>query len=208
MKKTQTNENSLHDLNKSGMSQREIAFKLGIGRARVFYLEKQALSKIKSVLHTSGVEKISDIENSIIAGMSQKTYKNPKLEPYSSLHGWLSVDRIISLNKGSIDVTDIVRSYKFLKESHEVLLRPSIIIKDTKCDIKYCVQAVAEFNSQLYIRCWPTEKRVSRSVKHLSDRKINLFTKSIFDKDINGDFDIPLIMCCIVSKKPLQENAN
>src|SRR5438874_611997 len=105
-----------------GMTHREIAERLGIGRARVFYHEKEALKKIKRALERAGIRTPGEFDFIALpregqgAVLLKPLSETPPLPRFSSLHGWLRVDRIVSINVGSELVEDVVRAFRFLKQ--------------------------------------------------------------------------------------------
>ena len=183
-----------------GLIHREIATLLGIGRARVFYLEQQTLRKLKEFLTRSGIHRPSDFDVVSIATerinlrvRSRGKLKTPVQPQYSPLHGWLVVDRIVSINGGSEDVEDVTRAFMFLKERNEADVRPPVIIR-RKQQQEYLIQAVAEQRGELLVRCWPTIGGVSRSVAPLASRRCTAVVESEYGEDHAGSFDIPVLI--------------
>src|SRR5690242_16382124 len=84
------------------LSHREIAAQLGIGRARVFFHEHDALKKIRKALLDQGIASRGDFESvprlrEPPTSLKAKTHILPRFSP---LHGWLRAGRIVSLNDG------------------------------------------------------------------------------------------------------------
>ena len=185
-------------------SHRQIAEMLGIGRARVFYLEHQAMDKIKKIFLDSGIERFSDIDEVPVLKLPPEVVDQVPQERFSPQHGWLKCDSVVSLNEGSVCVDDVVRSYRFLKELHDELMRPTVVIKNN-LDVRrsFVIQAVGEENGDLFVRCWPESKNSKRSVRDLCDLRCTVIVESEFGVDVKGDFDIPVIVCVILSEKKM-----
>ena len=96
--------------NEFGRTHREIADLLGIGRARVFYLEHQALSKIKTAFAEAGVNSLFELSEAPRFDVEIKDETPASVEKFSPQHGWLKVDAIVSINKGSEEIEDVVRA--------------------------------------------------------------------------------------------------
>jgi hypothetical protein len=184
------------------LTHREIAARLGIGRARVYYLEHSALSKIRDALAGSGIGSICEFHEVPI--LSVPSHVPNVLErqstTYSESNGWLKVRRIISLNDGCTDAREVAEAYKLLKLEHEKLLRPPVLVASREgTAIPYRIEAAsATGESELLVRCWPTAKQ-SRSVKNLNALESTAIVESIVDRDAEGEFDVPLLICVIVS---------
>jgi hypothetical protein len=185
-----------------GLTHREIAERLGIGRARVFYHEQEALKKMKRALEGAGIRAAEEFELvPLPRGGNGAVCARSKAEPaplqFSPQHGWLKVNRILSLNGGSESVEDVVRAFRFLKQSHEVLLRPPVIIRPNR-QRRYVVQAAADYRDAMMIRCWPTGHE-PRSVTHLAPMRTTAIVQSEFASDSSGAFDVPILICVILS---------
>jgi hypothetical protein len=186
-----------------GLTHREIAELLGIGRARVFFHEKEALKKIRKALSAAGIHSTIDFERIPIRSSGRGALLKPQpivpqLEAqYSSQHGWVRVHKIVSINGGSECVEDVVRAYRFLKDRHESIVRPPVIIKAMTCS-SYVIQAAAEHEGRLKVRCWPVDGS-PRSVSHLELMRCTAIVESEFATDERGDFDVPILMCLILS---------
>lgn len=186
-----------------GHTHREIAELLGIGRARVFFHEKEALKKIRGALGAAGIHSLIDFESvpfstSLRGGSFKKKQVIPQLEAqFSSQHGWLNVHRVVSINGGSEAVEDVARAFRFLKDRHESIVRPPVIIKSSDRH-SYVIQAAAEKEGRLKVRCWPTDGS-SRSVGHLELMRCTAIVESEFGTDERGRFDVPILMCIIIS---------
>lgn len=184
-------------------SHREIANILGIGRARVLHQEHEALRKLRATLLR---EEFASVRSS---GQKEKSTSDDHRDRakglYSVTNGWLQVSQIVSLNNGSTDREDVVRAYRFLKESHELIVKPPAIISTAHGTVvPYTVEAVAEHQSMLHVRCWP-KKSASRSVKPLSAYPCTAIVESEFDRDERGSFDIPVLLCIIVSARNISK---
>lgn len=189
------------------LTHREIGTLLGIGRARVFYHEQTALQKLRRLLRKSGVESPSQFECVPVPvdrgrNCQARAARTVSVHgSYSPHHGWLPITQIISLNVGSRDIVDIIRAFRFLKETNERAVRPSVFVS-TPSGMKspYRVEAVAETEGTLRVRCWPTA-RASRSVADLSNYPATAILESEFDKDDHGEFDVPILLCVMVSTR-------
>lgn len=196
-------ETDLEQHQDSGLTHREIADLLGIGRARVFFHEKEALKKLRRALEAAGIQSPMDFDAIPIS----RTGGGSPLEKgqvaaqtgrqFSSQHGWLTVNRIVSINDGSESVEDVVRAFRFLKARHEAIVRPPVIVK-SHVNISYVIQATAEHEGNLKVRCWP-EDGSPRTVSHLEKRRCTAIVESEFDADGDGEFDVPILMCVILS---------
>lgn len=186
-----------------GLSQREIAEFLGIGRARVFYHEQEALKKMRRALENAGILNPGDFETVAFSrqgrgALFNKPESEKSVQPlFSSLHGWLKVHGIVSLNDGSIVVEDVVRAFRFLKQRYETVVRPPVIIK-SEIATPYIIQATAEVGNSMMVRCWPI-KHSPRTVTRLETRRCTAIVESEFGTDNDGDFDIPILVCVILS---------
>jgi hypothetical protein len=186
-----------------GNTHREIADLFGIGRARVFFHEREALKKLRRAMERVGI--YSPIDFDLIAirrdGCLAPVGGSPrarKAKPqFSPQHGWLKVTRIVSVNRGSEEVEDVVRAFHFLKQRHESLVRPPVMIK-SRNETPYVIQAVAEHHGAMMVRCWPNNHRV-RTVAHLQTLRCTAIVESEFDSDREGSFDIPILLCVILS---------
>jgi len=187
-----------------GLTHRQIGALLGIGRARVFYHEKEALRKLRRLLEIAGIHQPQDFESVSLATERAKSVVQPQGIPkaeqqrYSPLHGWLRVNRIISINGGSEEVEDVVRAFLFLKERHETLVRPPVIIRN-KSESHYVIQATAQEASHLWVRCWPKNGSAPRTVAQLVSKRCSVIVESEFGEDDQGAFDIPVVICIILS---------
>ena len=189
---------------------REIALSLGIGRARVFNLEQSALTKLRAALQSVGIadensffeSRRSVFDQALSAVPRSAACDKPPPSPFSPNHGWLGVDRIASLNGGSEDEEDVARAYTLLKERQQNLLRPPVLVKrGGAVDEPYTVEAAAQQEGQLLLRCWPQEKGGPRSVASLSDMHTTALVESVFDEDETGPFDVPVLLCVILSPR-------
>ena len=185
------------------LSHREIAAELGIGRARVFFHEQAALKKIREALSSQGVGCQADLESMPFLRISEPT-RSPRQQPlerFSSLHGWLRVDRIVSVNAGGTVAQDVAEAFKWLKLAHESLVRPPLLVT-TSDGVKspYRVEAVGIQDGGLRVRCWPNAA-APRTVAALKPFPCTAIVESIFDCDAMGEFDIPLINCVIISAR-------
>jgi hypothetical protein len=186
-----------------GNTHREIADLFGIGRARVFFHEREALKKLRRAMESVGINNPSDFDL-IAIGLDGRPRLAGRARPerkaqarFSPQHGWLRVARIVSINQGSEEVEDVVRAFHFLKQSHESLVRPPVMIKSKKVT-PYIIQAVADHHGAMMVRCWPRNHRV-RTVAHLQTLQCTAIVESEFDSDCEGNFDIPILLCIILS---------
>jgi hypothetical protein len=186
-----------------GSTHREIADLFGIGRARVFFHEREALKKLRRAMESFGIHNPSDFDLIAIGhDVRPRVAGRYRPEPtaqarFSPQHGWLRVARIISINQGSEEVEDVVRAFHFLKQRHESLVRPPVLIKSKK-ETRYIIQAVAENQGAMMVRCWPRNHRV-RTVAQLQTLQCTAIVESEFDSDCEGNFDIPILLCIILS---------
>lgn len=189
---------------------REIALNLGIGRARVFNLEQSALTKLKVALEGAGIADATsffespraDFHRALSAVPRTAACDKPPPSPFSPNHGWIGVDRIASLNGGSEDNEDVARAYTLLKERHQDLLRPPVLVKrEGRVEELYTIEAAAHQEGGLLLRCWPKEKGVSRSVAALSNMHRTALVESVFDEDETGPFDVPILLCVILAPR-------
>ncbi len=184
------------------LSHREIAARLGIGRARVYYLEHTALSKIRAALAEGGIANLSDFDE--VPTLSVPTHVPKAFErrstAYAESNGWLKVSRLISLNDGCTDAREIAEAFKLLKLQQDKLLKPPVLVASREgTSIPYRIEAAASnTESELLVRCWPVGKQ-TRSVKGLSRFESTAIVESIIDEDAAGVFDVPLLICVIVS---------
>jgi hypothetical protein len=184
-------------------SHREVGATLGIGRARVFYQEQVALKKMRSALSSQGICCRSDFEAVPALRIEEYTEQlpAPEVERFSPLHGWLRVNRIISLNAGCIEAPEVAESFKLLKLAHEDLLRPPLLVATPSGLVgPYRIEAAGVHSAMLFVRCWPTAS-APRTVAALTPFPCTAIVESIFDTDERGDFDVPLIDCVIVSAR-------
>lgn len=181
---------------------REIADLLGIGRGRVFNLEQDALRKLRTALADVGVSSLYDFSAVPTIHVLEPPAQNlaGKVEPFSPAHGWLSVSRIVSINDGSVDALDVARAYQFLKERHDTLMRPPVIVRSSGVHAEYVIQAAKLHEGVLHIRCWPQTKHHRRSVAHLIEHPCTVVVESEFSADERGHFDIPIMVCAVVSE--------
>jgi hypothetical protein len=195
-------EHDFHEANQLP-SHREIGAQLGIGRARVFFHEHSAIKKMRKALASQGIECQADLECVPVlrAFVQSKPPQRQLLERFSSLHGWLRADRIVSLNAGCNEVLEIAEAFKLLKLAHENLVRPPLLLT-TPEGVKepYRIEAVGVRAGALFVRCWPNAC-APRTVAALTSFPCTVIVESIFDRDAQGDFDIPLIDCVIVSAR-------
>jgi hypothetical protein len=122
-------------------------------------------------------------------------------QPFSYQHGWLKVDQIISLNSGSVVAEDIVRTYQFLKADHDKEVRPPLLVSTRRgTKMPYTIEAVAEHEGFVRVRCWPVTK-APRTVAALTTFTCTGIVESEFGRDDGGEFDIPILICAIVSAR-------
>jgi len=183
------------------LTHREVGRLLGVGRARVFYQEKTALQRLRDVFETQGIQTPTDFyeaPNIIVSECDDETAAAPS---YSPLHGWLTVQRIISLNDGTTEPGEVATAYQYLKEIQETLMRPPLLVTSGGgVTTPYRIEATAFDCGMLRVRAWPVLK-VSRSVQALVDYPCTAIVESICDADDSGDFDVPLLVCIIVSQR-------
>ncbi len=190
-----------------GLSHRDIGAKLGIGRARVLFHEQAALAKLRKAFEKLGIRNdesfICTHSRDLKAALETFNRPHPRQgahEPYAAQHGWLAVDRVKSINDGSEAIEDVVRAYQFLKRDHDENVHPPLIIKtDIYNSDSYTIEAAAIHNGLMRIRCWPTKRGESRSVKHLTEFTCTAIVESEFASDEKGRFDIPIFICAIIS---------
>jgi hypothetical protein len=191
------------ELDNGLLTHRDIEALLGIGHARVYYLEHSALSKIRDAFAGSGIGSICEFHEVPI--LSVPCYVRNVLErqstTYSESNGWLRVLRIISLKDGCTDPRDVAEAYKLPKLEHEKLLHPPVlVISPEGTAIPYRIESASATNeSELLVRSWPTAKQ-SRSVKNLKALESTAVIESIIDRDADGQFGVPLRICVIVSR--------
>lgn len=185
-----------------GLTHREIADVLGIGRARVFYHEQCALEKMRNLLVANGIRSSWQLEETPALGIRHNSHVKTieeKTRVFSPLHGWLEVNQVMSLNNGSTSPEDVARAYRFLKESHEKLVRPPVLVCGAYgARTEYFVQAADLGKGSLRLRCWPVAG-APRTVAGLLDRSCTAIVESEFDEDENGPFDVPILLCVLVS---------
>jgi len=197
-------------------SHREIARMLGIGRARVFFHEDRALTRIRAALDYAGVSGLDELLNAspgafgrVIRFLKENTPVTVASQPFSPQHGWLAVDRVVSTNGGTENAMDIKLAYQFFKERHETLFRPPVLVSSANgYTTKYVVQAVDASNNSLRVRCWPAKDGVPRTVGDLTDLHCVALVESEFGSDESGDFDIPLLICLVVSHRGPSSQSN
>jgi hypothetical protein len=186
---------------------REVAMKLGIGRTRVVQVEQAALARARSLLAKAGINSLDDLGHSSVElasgnaqGVSRGAEKGSgKL--YQARHGWLRVRTIHSLNGGSEAVRDIVTAYQILKRLHEQQVRPPLLVSLSNGVATLSrIEAVAESEQHLHLRCWP-RKSGKYSIQGLEGAPCTAIVESEFGHDRDGDFDIPILMCAIVSAR-------
>jgi len=188
---------------------REVANLLGIGRATVYYQEKAALARIHAAFEAAGIGSIQSLGEAppqvferVITFLAKNAPQSAHAEPFAAQHGWIRVDRILSINDGSNSATDVRMAYQFLKPRHERLLRPPVLVATSHgYDSRYVVQAVDEHEGALRVRCWPARPGVSRSVAPLTELSCTALVESERGSDRGGHFDIPLLVCVIVSHR-------
>ena len=191
------------------LTHRDIAMRLGIGRARVFYHEQCALEKIRKLFAASGVKNAEDFDSigprELTEAMKtlRRTKQRQESEQYSPQHGWLTVHRIRSINDGSESVEDVVRAYQFLKLDHDAAVRPPVLVSTPNgVESLYRVEAATAIDDgTMKLRCWPTTGE-PRTVTHLLNMTCTAIVESEFDSDEQGDFDIPILICTILSSRP------
>jgi hypothetical protein len=183
------------------LSHRQVAMRLGIGRARVFYQEKVALEKIRNFLKENGIASQFDLEEKSlpeVSGDDTETSIGAALSPF---HGWLTVTRIVSLNDGMTHPGEVTQAYQLIKESHDALMRPPLLITDGwGIRNPYRIEAAAFNGGFLHVRAWPV-KNAPRTVADLVGLPCVAVVESIFDRDDDGEFDIPLLTCVVVSAR-------
>ncbi len=162
---------------------REVAAILGVGRSRIFNLEHGSLMKIRTACLREGIVNAEDFQSA------------------SPQHGWLTVSCVLSLNGGSVSVEDIVRAFQLLKQSHSKIVRPPVLISDSKgTRISYRIETVANFEGAMRIRCWPVRKKTARrSVAKFFGVRCTAIVDSVFDSDREGPFNVPILVAAIVS---------
>jgi hypothetical protein len=183
------------------MSHRQVATKLGIGRARVFYQEKVALEKIRSFLRGNGITSPYDLEEKLLPDVPGDDDKKSVGAAFSPFHGWLPATRIVSLNDGITHPAEVAQAYQLIKESHDALMRPPLLVSDGwGIRNPYRIEAAAFHSGFLYVRAWPV-KNAPRTVADLVGLPCTAVVESIFDSDDDGEFDIPLLTCVVVSAR-------
>lgn len=158
-----------HDVSEQSplMSHREIASRLGLGRASVFYLEKRALAKLKQALSRPRQTEVpvatrQAMDSDAPQGIATRAAVNPA-------HGWLRASRIISLNEGSVAATDIAAAFTQLKLRHPSAVNPGVLVRSGRRTAEpYTVQAAMSVEDEIWLRCWPNAS-ASRNVSALAD---------------------------------------
>jgi hypothetical protein len=177
-------------------SLKEVGVLLGIGRARVWFHEKQAIKKLRTSLQLQGITSSDAFAECYVAkgGGAREEVRLPPEKRFSPDNGWLPVDRIRSLNDGSASVEEVVRAFRFLKERNEELVRPPAFARLGRSWRRdYCVQAMDEHRGRLMVRLWPTGK-ASRAVRDYVRMSCTVVVESVFDSDDLGHFDVPLTL--------------
>ena len=196
------------------LTQAEIAHTLGIGRARVFYQEQSAIKKLRDAFARQGIKSLSDFYNldfkslpegfvnELANSIRPRSSKESQLSP---LHGWLKASQILSLNKGKTEPREITCAFNLLKQDHPAEVAPPVFafMNDEAGVASYRVEALAERDDKCYFRCWPIGNN-TRSVKHLSGCCSTLIVESEFGEDENGQFEIPILLCGLLSSRPAE----
>lgn len=114
-------------------------------------------------------------------------------------HGWLRIKRVVSLNNGSVEVAEISRAFQLLKERHERVFRPPVLLRRSKgIETAYYVQAADIDENTLHVRCWPNGHR-TRTLRRLAARRCAAIVESEFGSDSAGNFDVPILLGVIVA---------
>ena len=185
---------------------REVAAELGIGRSRVVQLEQQALDKLRRLLAKSGIRFCSEFtEKDLDPGLAVGEDMARRSASFAGL--WLSIDRIVSVNGGSTDTEDVARAFRFLRQITDKCVRPPVFgASDHGFEQLYHVLGIAQFGNAIKVRCMPARKDAPRpSVA----AKLNALAvvESIFDRDERGEFDVPILVCVILSLTPRHREA-
>ena len=187
---------------------RDVAAKLGIGRTRVVQLEKSAVRKLRGVFQRLGVQSIEGLEcvsdkhiDNVIAGIMAGS-QSKALEPYRLTSGWLTAGSIRSMNGGSEDPQDIAQAFQYFKKNHESIVHPPVLISaDAGVCSPFHVGAAAFYEESLRLRLWPlTSGRFS--VAAIQAMHLTVIVDSVFASDSDGVFDVPILMCAIISTRP------
>lgn len=178
---------------------REIAQRMGIGRARVFYHEQAAMRKVRSALLSQGIVDWGSARNFEI--LSRPVFRAPKAlaaSKFSELHGWLVVSRILPMNGCSVAVDEILEAFKCMQFVSPKEYFP-ICYERSQAGLVpiYRVQALFKDADKLRVRLWPLGGG-PRSVAHLSSTQLIAVVESESGADAEGEFDIPILTAVIV----------
>lgn len=196
--------------------QRAVAELLGIGRARVFYLEQAALNKLRKAFEAAGINSLKDLDElnsddvpetamkSLFKSLGQRrrnTSNHQQLESFHPAHGWLPVTHLISLNGGTTDPTAVASAFSLLKRDHPREARPPVcLMLNGTPATRYTIEAADVKDEKLFVRCWPI-KGGTRSVKDLIGLEFTVAIESEFGEDGDGEFDVPIMLYAIISKE-------
>jgi hypothetical protein len=189
---------------------RDVAMMLGIGRTRVVQQEQSALQKLRSTLAAVGVTALSSLDDvsfdrleTLLRPIQEEVAKKRQPMPYDPRQGWLPVTAIRSLNGGTEAPEEVARAYQFLKRSHQDEVRPPLLISLPRgtCSL-FRIEAAGVYANKLQLRCWP--KRTDKfAVSNFTQYCCTAIVDSEFAVDAQGEFDVPVLVCAIVSaRKP------
>lgn len=186
---------------------RDVAMVTGIGRTRVVQIEQKALKKLRqafaslNVTTQSGFENLSDER---IDHLVSRNGPSPDIsrDLYPPESGWLAVTKIRSINGGCEEMREVVRAYQLLKRANEDIFRPPVLISTGQGIVsKFRMEAAAEYRGVAYIRWWPTRGRSASAARQVG-YPVTLIVESEFGRDHAGDFDIPVVVCVVISARP------
>jgi len=185
---------------------REVASLLGIGRTRVVQLEQSALSKLRRACSRAGISSPEALVASPARRVGGGAGLTPKRRRWNTADAWLDITRIRSLNGGSEAAEDIVRAFRFLKESTDVRIAPPVLLSTPEGLLsQFRVAGLSQAGDVVTIRCWP---RVSGGLyaRALEGLPCTAIVESEFGVDDDGEFDVPLLICVIVSTRGASMN--